>query len=224
MPTNNKAEIEYAASLLQGSAEWLAFKLGKVGSSRIADITAKIRNGSSGASRATYQGELVAERLTGMPQNTYVNAAMQWGSDYEAEARALYQRRELCVIVQIGAALHHEIKNALASPDGLVDNNGLIEIKCPHITNNHIELLLGGEIPGRYQQQIMWQLACTGRDWCDFVSYDPRLPPSMQLCIKRLQRDDDKIAELECEVNQFLGEVDDRVWRLVTSYDTEAAA
>jgi putative phage-type endonuclease len=221
---NSVEEITYALNLVQGSEAWLAYKLGRVGASRIADITARLRNGSYGASRATYQGELIAERLTGVAQSTYVNSAMQWGTDNEPQARKAYRLKQFCLVEPVGIVLHQKIPNALASPDGLVDADGLVEIKCPHVSNNHIELLLGASIPGKYMQQMQWQLACTGRAWCDFVSYDPRMPDRMQIFIKRIERDSELIKSLEEEVEEFLNEIDARVASLRTKYDVQEAA
>src|SRR5262245_52881935 len=190
------AEVEYALNLVQGSDEWLAFKCGKVSASRMSDLTAKLRNGEPSASRNTYMGQLIAERLTGLPSDSYSNQAMDWGKAFEDEARAAYQFDQLVTVEPVGIVLHPHIVNSLASPDGLVGDDGLIEVKCP-LTGNHIEAVLSGKIPDRYQQQIQWQLACTGRQWCDFVSYDPRMPEHMRLWRKRLQRSDLRISQLE---------------------------
>jgi putative phage-type endonuclease len=213
-------ETEYALALAleQGSPEWLAFKCGRVGASRIADITAKLKNGTSGASRAAYQGELIAERLTGIPANGYTNAAMQWGTECEPLARARYQFETLSVVARVGVVIHPKLDMALASPDGLVGADGLVEIKCPHVTNNHIEALLGASVPGKYQQQMQWQMACTGRAWCDYVSFDPRMPEHMQIHVQRLERDDAVIATLEAEVEEFLEEIEERLATLRSRY------
>jgi len=178
----------------QGSEEWLAARVGKVGASRIADIVAKTKSGYS-TSRANYAAELIAERLTGKKAEGYTNAAMQWGTDNEPQARAMYEFMRNVSVVEVGIVLHPTIENAQASPDGLVGDDGLVEIKCP-LTATHIATLRGGEIDGKYMKQMQWQMACTGRAWCDFCSFDPRLPAEMQLHIRRVSRDPVLIVEL----------------------------
>ena len=205
----------------QGSEEWHAVRLGKVSASRVADIVAKTKTGYS-TSRANYAAELVAERLTGSRSDKFVSAEMAWGTEQEPAARALYEMIVKADVVQVGLVLHPSIENACASPDGLVGDDGLVEIKCP-LTATHIATLLGGTIPGRYQTQMQWQMACTGRAWCDFVSFDPRMPGDMQIFIERLERDDEHIAELTREVTAFLGEVGATLHALVSKYRREAA-
>ena len=190
----------------QGSPEWFAARLGKVSASRMADMTAMTKNGH-GASRANYMAELVAERLTGKTAESFTSAAMEWGSEHEAEAHALYSFMNNTRVELVGVALHGTIANACASPDGLVGDDGLVEIKCPN-TATHIATLLGAEIPGKYLKQMQWQMACTGRKWCDFVSYDPRMPPEMQLHIQRVPRREDDITALALATELFLSEVD----------------
>ena len=172
----------------------------------MADITALTKTGY-GASRANYLAELVAQRLTGVYAESYSNAAMQWGTDHEADARALYEFMCNTRVDLVGVALHDTIPNACASPDGLIADDGLVEIKCPN-TATHIATLLGAEIPGKYIKQMQWQMACTGRKWCDFVSYDPRMPAEMQLHIQRVPRCEDDITALSLATELFLSEVD----------------
>jgi putative phage-type endonuclease len=200
----------------QGSAEWIAARIGRVTASRVADVVAKTKSGW-GASRATYMGELIAERLTGKPAEKYTNAAMQWGSDTEADARAAYQFERATIVTQIGFVPHPAIGMAGASPDGLVGTDGIIECKCPN-TSTHIETLLGQSVPSKYIWQMQFQLACTGRQWCDFVSFDPRLPESMSLFVHRVPRDDEAIAYLEKEIAVFLSELDEKLSALVSRY------
>lgn len=203
----------------QGTAEWLAVRLGKATASRIADIVAKTKSGPS-ASRANYRAQLIAERLTGTPGDSFTNAAMQWGTDTEAEAREAYCRHNLCEVVEVGFADHPTIAMSGASPDGLVGEDGLVEIKCPN-TATHIDTLLSKAIPSKYVKQMMWQMACTGRAWCDFATYDPRLPETMRLLVIRLHRDDAMIAEIEAEVAAFLTEVDETVAALRAAFETQ---
>jgi putative phage-type endonuclease len=207
--------------IVQGSPEWFAARLGKVTASRVADVIAKTKTGW-GASRANYMAELVAERLTGASGDKYSNAAMQWGTEQEPEARAAYEFRVGVDVLQVGFVPHPSLVMAGASPDGFVGDDGLVEIKCPN-TATHIETLISQKIPGKYVTQMLWQMACTGRQWCDFVSYDPRLPPSMRLFVKRLERDVDQIQVLEKEVADFLAEVDTKVSQLEALYEREAA-
>jgi len=193
----------------QRTDEWFAARCGKVTASRIADVMARTRNGY-GASRANYMAQLITERLTGKPVNGYTNAAMQWGTDTEPLAREMYMLETFATVEEVGFVPHPEIENAGASPDGLVGDDGLVEIKCPN-TATHIDALLNETIADKYLKQMQWQMACTGRKWCDFVSFDPRLPEEMQLWIKRVERDDELIAEMEKEVQKFLAELDAKV-------------
>jgi putative phage-type endonuclease len=208
--------------IIQGSDEWFAARLGKVTASRIADVIAKTKTGYS-SSRANYAAQLVAERLTGVVQESYSNAAMQWGSDQEPDARVAYEFLTSANVIEVGFVTHPTILMSGASPDGLVGKDGLVEIKCPN-TATHIETLLGASVPAKYEAQMLWQLACTGRKWCDFVSYDPRLPEDMQVFIQRMDRDNAKIAALEAEVGSFLLEVEQTVRALIRRYGEKAAA
>jgi len=206
----------------QRSDEWFAARLGKVTASRVADVVARTKTGY-GASRANYLAELVAERLTGVKAEGFTNAAIQWGSDQEPEARLAYEFRTDAAIEEVGFIPHPAIEMSGASPDALVGDEGLAEIKCPN-TSTHIETLLTGVIPSRYETQMLWQMACTGRAWCDFASFDPRLPEEIRLFVKRFHRDDARIAELEEEVRTFLFELDTTVRRLVKLYGGERIA
>lgn len=206
----------------QGTAEWKAERAGKATASKIADIIAKTKSGPA-ASRMNYLAQLVAERLTGQPSEGFTNAAMQHGTATEPEARDAYAFATDADVQQVGFIPHPSIEWSGASPDGLVGDDGLVEIKCPN-TATHIETLLGGSIDRKYVVQMQWQMACTGRKFCDFVSYDPRLPASMSLFIKRVDRDDILIAELEKEVRSFLSEVANTVSSLQSKYELKEAA
>lgn len=207
--------------LEQRSPEWFAARCGKVTASRIADLMAKTKSGYS-TSRANYKAQLVCERLTQCVEPSYCNAAMQHGIDTEAEAREVYQQHMLCAVEEIAFVDHPSIPMAGASPDGLVGEDGLVELKCP-ITATHIEALLTGTVAEKYIKQMQFQMACTGRQWCDFASYDNRLPESMRLFVKRIQRDDEAIADIESEVRDFLVEVDETVSALRDRYDSGLA-
>ena len=174
--------------------------------SRIGDILATIRNGNWAASRKHYAAQLVTERLTNKPPEPFTNEYIEWGQEQEAPAREAYTKTTGNVVTEVGFVEHPTIGSAGASPDGLVGDDGLIEIKCP-TTATHLEILLNEEVNERYVWQMMWQVACTKRQWCDFVSFDPRLPEDMQLFIKRFTFPEKEIKHLENEVEIFLNEV-----------------
>ncbi len=205
----------------QGSQEWIDARLGKVTASRVAELMARTKTGFS-TSRANYMAELICERLTGSQAEKYSNAAMAWGTEQEPNAKAAYAFMEDVEIADVGFVPHPTISDFGASPDGLVGEIGLVEIKCP-ITATHLDTLLNGTIDGKYITQMQVQLACTGRAWCDFVSYDPRLPVDMQLWVKRVHRDAGKIAEIETEVTQFLAELTAKIAKLQAMYAEKAA-
>lgn len=196
----------------QGSDDWFAARCGKVTASRVADVAAKTKSGW-GAGRKNYMAELVAERLTGTTAQGFTNAAMQWGTETEPQARTAYEFMQDVSVEQVGFVDHPTIDLTGASPDGLVGDDGLVEIKCPN-TATHIDTLLSGKVPTKYLTQMYWQMACTGRAWCDFVSYDPRLTGDLALFVERVERDDERIKELETIVSDFLAEVDDTVTKL----------
>ena len=210
------------SEIIQGSDEWKALRLGKVTASRVADLMARTKTGYS-TSRANYMAQLIAERLTDTPAETYTNAAMQHGVDTEPEARAAYEFYQGVTVEQVAFVSHPKIDQAGASPDGLIGDDGLVEIKCPN-TATHLETLLGQAVPGKYETQMQFQMACTGRKWCDFVSYDPRMPENMRLFIKRLPRDDKRIAELESEIASFLLEMAVKLSELNSLYGEKEAA
>lgn len=195
------------AALIQGSEEWRLARVGSLGASRVADAIARTKSGW-GASRKNLAAELVVERLTGVPAQSYTNDAMRWGTETEPQARDAYCFYRDVDVMEVGLIRHPYIKGTHASPDGLVGDDGLLEIKCPS-SATHIETLLTKSIADKYVVQMQWQLACTGRAWCDFVSFDPRMPEDLRLFVRRVERDDKRIAELEALVREFLREVDD---------------
>lgn len=205
----------------QRSPEWFAERCGKVTASKIADMMARTQKGW-GASRANYAAQLVCERLTGTIEPSYTNAAMQWGNDWEPAAREAYGLLVGEFVEEIGFVPHPSIGMSGASPDGLVGDDGLVEIKCPN-SATHIATLRGEPIPDKYIKQMQWQMACTGRQWCDFASFDPRLPDAMQLHVQRVARNDALIAEMEAAVFEFLREVAATVADLTARYLREAA-
>lgn len=201
----------------QRSEEWFKQRIGKVTASRIGDILATLRNGSWAASRKNYAAELVRERLTNKPPEPFTNEYIEWGIEQEAPAREAYEKATGSAVVESGFVDHPTIPHSGASPDGLVGEDGLIEIKCP-TTATHIDTLLNGTINDRYKYQMLWQMACTGRKWCDFVSFDPRMPEDMQLFIERYAPDDKEIKEVENAVIDFLEEVKKTVVELEAKF------
>lgn len=189
----------------QGTEEWFAARLGRVTASRVNDIVARTKTGYS-ASRDNYLAQLVCERLTGKGAESYTNAAMAHGTETEPLARAAYEMKNSVLVDEVGFVQHPTLM-AGASPDGMVGQDGLIEIKCPQ-TNTHIDTLLSGKIPTKYKAQMTWQMLCTGRKWCDFISFDPRLPQELQMFVQRYPYDVEYANQLENEVKLFLAEVD----------------
>lgn len=202
--------------IVQRSPEWFAVRLGKVTASRVGDLTARTRTGWS-ASRSNYLNQLLAERLSLESAPTPVSSAMQWGIDHEADARLAYQLYADTDVLECGFVDHPAIAMSGASPDGMVGDDGLVELKCP-TTVTHLTTLLEEQVPERHLPQIHWQLSCTGREWCDFVSFDPRLAGTAGLFVKRVYRDDAKLAELEGQVEEFLAELDALVVLLDSRY------
>ena len=190
---------------------WWAARLGKVTASRVADVVAKTKSGYS-ASRQNYLADLIVERLTGQKASNFSNAAMDWGVEQEPHARAAYSARTGELVEEAGFIDHPTIAMSGASPDNFV-GEGCVEYKCPN-TATHLEYLLAGKPPEKYVTQMQWQMACTGKTFCEFVSYDPRLPEHLQMLIVRITRDDKRIAELEAEVRKFLAELDDKLQQL----------
>jgi putative phage-type endonuclease len=188
----------------QRTEEWFSARLGKVTASRVADVLAKIKSGES-ASRKNYKMELVVQRLTGKAGESFTNAAMEWGTEQEPFARMAYEAHTGTFVKEEGFVDHPTIEGFGCSPDGIV-GEGLIEIKAPN-TANHIETVLENKAPSKYIPQMQCQMACTGAKWCDFVSFDPRVPEDLQLFVVRVERDQEYIDSMEVEVKQFLSEV-----------------
>ena len=189
---------------VQGTPAWLAARAGRVTASMISAVLMKPET----AGFRDYQAQLVAEILTGKPQGSdYTNVHMQYGTETEPLARSAYEAETGFSVDEVGLCIHPTIERAGASPDGLVGNSGLTEIKCPKVAT-HLAYMLAGVVPAGYKNQMMWQMACTGRDWCDFVSFRPDLPEHLQLFIVRFKRDPARILELETAVVAFLDTVD----------------
>lgn len=207
----------------QRTIDWHNLRCGKVTASRIADVMAKGAAGKPSATRASYMAELVAERLTGIPRQGFTSAAMQHGIDTEPQARAMYELETGFTVIETGFHPHPAIEGTGASPDGLVIETGLVEIKCPN-TATHIETLRGAPIDRKYLLQMHWQMVCTGREWCDFVSFDPRLPLEMQLHVHRVPLNAELAEEITAAVTQFLSELNLAVADLQARYLTKEAA
>jgi len=197
----------------QGTPEWQALRVGKLTASRVADMLATVKTGES-MSRKNLRADLIAERLTGSKTDSYSNAAMSWGVETEPQARAAYEVFSYNFVDQVAFVDHPTIQNFGCSPDGLVGDDGLIEIKCPYSTAIHLEYIETQKPPTKYMTQMMSQMAVTGRKWCDFVSFDPRLPDGLKLLVVRIERDDEAIAKIEAEAIKFLAEVDSKIIEL----------
>jgi putative phage-type endonuclease len=198
--------------MLQGTEEWRRARCGSLGASSLHEAMARTKTGW-GASRANVMARLIAERLTEIPQDGYTNGAMMHGIETEPEARAAYSFLRDVDVIEIGIVFHPRILGTHASPDGLIGDDGLVEIKCPN-TATHIDTLLTGVVAEKYLMQMQWQMACTNRQWCDYVSYDYRMPEDMQLFVKRVTRDDELINSYELDVIAFLAELDAKIAKL----------
>jgi len=207
--------MEVFFSTVQRTEEWFQARVGKVTASKVADVIAKTKTGYS-SSRENYLAQLVVERITNKPTETFSNAAMAHGTEQEPFARAAYEVATGFFVEEVGFIDHPTIEAAGASPDGLV-NDGLVEIKCPN-TATHMDTLLSESVPAKYIPQVQFQMACTGRSWCDFVSFDPRMPEEGQLFIKRVYRDKEYIETIEKEIIKFLSEVDAKTQTLLNKF------
>lgn len=194
----------------QRTDDWYAARLGKVTASSLYKVLAKTKTGY-GADRGNYMTQLVLERVTGTKADSYTNAAMQWGIDQEPFARAAYEAKTGVLVEEVGFVSHPTIEAAGASPDGLVGDDGMVEIKCPD-SKTALECWLSeNPVEGKYFAQMQWQMRCADRAWCDYVVFDPRMPAKAQLFITRVMRDDKWLADTEAEVVKFLAEVDAKV-------------
>lgn len=201
-------------TITQRDADWFAARAGKATASRFKDVIGRRKDGKGYlAGRAEYALELAVERLTGQPASRLDTAAMSWGREQEAAAADLYALRHQVEVEAVGFVRHDAIE-AGCSPDGLVDWDGLVEIKCPFNSLNHIEAWLNG-MPAEHTAQVQGQLWITGRDWCDFISFDPRMPEELQLYVQRIHRDPAFIADLQREVVDFLAQVGEQTATLM---------
>lgn len=203
------------AELIQGSNEWRLARCGSLGASQVALALAK----GKGASRENVMAALILERLTGNPTETFINAAMREGTEQEPNARAAYAFERDVDVVMVGLVRHPALPGTHASPDGLVGEDGQIQIKCPQPAT-HLDSLLGGSIDGKYIKQMQWEMRCTGRQWCDFVSYNEMFPHEMRLHIERVHRDDKMLAEMDKEIAEFLATLGGRLAQLRQRFPT----
>lgn len=199
----------------QGTEEWKLARAGRVTASRIDAVLSRSRDRKSeGATRRNYKAQIISEILTGRPQeNGFTNKAIEDGLEFEPLARSAYELAKGEFVDLVGLVLHPTIERAGASPDGLVGARGLVQFKCPYPAT-HIGYILAGDVPADYQPQMLWEMACAEREYCDFVSYCPAFPPHLQLYVQSFTRDDKRIAEITAEVTVFLREVDEIVARL----------
>lgn len=186
----------------QRSEEWFAARAGCVTASRISDVMMK----PTTAGYQNYRAQLICERLTGNPTETFTSAAMQHGTDTEPQARAFYEMETGLEVSEVGFIPHPTIEGTGASPDGIIGGDGLVEIKCPQPAE-HIRVLTGGAIKRQYVLQMQWQMECTGREWCDFVTFNPALPFEMQMHIQRVEADAKAQAEITEAVAAFIKDV-----------------
>ena len=210
------------AAAPQRSEAWYRARLGKVTGSRVAEATARTKSGW-GAAREVYMVELMTERLTGIPMDSFRSAAMQWGVDMEPQARAAYAFHTDVDVVEVGFAAHPVLAMAGCSPDGLIGSEGMLQIKCPN-PRTHMNTLLTGEIDPDYIKQMQWEMACTGRVWSDFVSYDPRLPAPYSMFIQRVERNPEFIGAQEADVATFIAELDAKLATLAARFPGYAEA
>ena len=201
-------------NIQQGSPEWLVERIGCVTASRVKDVVSKTKKGEPSAARASYRLELLTEIITGRAAEHFVSREMDFGTENESLAREVYALNRGVEVERIGYVRHPGIPRSGASPDGLIGENGLVEIKVPN-TTTHLEYLLEGKVPSEYKPQMFWQMACSQRDWCDFVSYDPRLPEEFGLFIIRLERDEKVITNMEAEVETFIAELNEMAEKLL---------
>lgn len=206
----------------QQSSDWFAARLGKVTASRVKDVMASGRGGAPSATRKNYMMQLLCERLTGKREEGFTSAAMQRGTDLEPVARAAYEIDRDVMVVETGLIDHPIITGFAASPDGLVESVGMLEIKCPN-TATHIFTMQSDKHDPQYEWQMLAQLSCAGREWVDFVSFDDRMPDALQYACFRFERDDRRVLEMESEICAFLEELDELEREMLERIRSKAA-
>lgn len=206
------------ANASQDSQAWLQARCGMFTASRAAALMARGRSGPS-ATRASMLAQLAVERLTGEPVEGYQNDAMRRGTELEGEARDAYSFATGNAVTESGFVLYAELPNTGCSPDGFVDPDGLVELKCPANMAKHLDALRSGDHAKEYRWQLQHQLLVTGARWVDAASYDPRYPEHLQLAIVRVERDEAAIAELRAAII----EADKEVSAIVSELQNKAA-
>jgi putative phage-type endonuclease len=210
----------------QNSAKWISARTGRITASRICDLMATLKRGGEAASRRDYRAQLIAERLTGRAEDCYVSKEMRSGSEQEPFARTAYEIRTGNMVDQMGFVFHPRLDFSGASPDGLIGKDGGLELKCPK-TTTHLAYMAAGTVPKEYEYQLLWNMACTEREWWDFASFDPRLPEKLRLFIVRMSRDEARIGEIEREVvtlNQQINTICEQLGVMTNLSSTEALA
>jgi putative phage-type endonuclease len=190
----------------QGTPEWMSERAGRVTASALVNVLMK----KDAAGYQNYLAQLVCERLTGQPIETFKSAAMEHGNETEPQARAFYELETGLTVAECGFVAHPSINWTGASPDGLVGNDGLVEIKCPQPAK-HMKNLMGGAIDRGYVLQMQWQIECTGRKWCDFVSFNPSFPEHLKISVRRVEADSKLQSEIRVAVVAFLADVETKL-------------
>ena len=198
----------------QGSEEWLRMRLGKVTASRVSDVIKGGRSGAASKTAKSYMAELILEILTGESQPFFQNEAMRWGTETEPQAKSMYEIKNGFIHVKEVAFVEHNEFIGI-SPDGLIGKDGLLEIKCPK-TTTQIKYALSDDYSSDYKAQIQMQLWVTGRKWCDFVSFDPRLDCEAGYLQQRVERDEEYIEEMKEKVYKFVEEMNKSIIKLTT--------
>ncbi len=198
---------------VQGSPEWRQQRSGFITASRFADATSLLKGGGSSAARTNYLLDVATERITGRPVEAFVNTAMRWGSENEFDAISAYAGKARVAVIHLGFVESMDLDYVGCSPDGLVGNDGLIEAKCPYEPSNHMATIAGG-MPEKHRAQVQGQLWIMQREWCDFVSFDPRNEPPYDIFIQRQYRDEGYIATLEVGIIAALEEVEQILERI----------
>lgn len=203
---------------MAGTDNWVAARRGCLTASRMADAMAYLKTKSKDGqlveaeARRKLKFDLLAERLTGIAVSHYVTPAMQHGIEQQPHATAAYEAHTGEIVGPEVFVLHPRIDWFGATPDGLISDAGIVEIKCPQ-TSTFLRWVHEGEVPAEHKPQMLAQLACTGRAWCDFIAFDPRVPPAHQLFVRRFEPDASEIARIEVEAEKFLAELADMAER-----------
>lgn len=212
-----KLEERIIRDVIQGSPDWMALRIGRIGGSRVSDLLTEGRSGAESLTRRKYKNEIIRERLTGLKLNSFKTPAMQRGIDLEPLARAWYEVKHNVFVDQVAIVKHPIIQDAQCSPDGIIfaDKPYLIEIKVPSPENHLDNILTGGKQLEQYYDQAMWQLACMPEmEFCDLISFDPEMPDHLKGFVKRIYRDDEYIKTMEDKVILFLQEVETTITNL----------